>query len=611
MDESETYANMRFTGADSQSPSRTEPDVSYVELNVTALSAPRVRRDGDSLSSSASYPLALPIFSFHLSPIFLRSLYFLSPLSLSLPFFPLPLSPYLIPILSPHSLTPNSSSIAPIVHHCLLFSIHLSSFFSPVFTRSFNFFLFVFHPFSASLNILSLPALPSPLTARCRCPHSSFSSLLSHPPSLDAPAGLSSTYAEVNCPKDEPVIDEDEAPPIAAGPRKQTTNAQTGAHEQEPKQNIENRRYMKICLLCLFTSVLIAIVAGLSISVSHIRQSKCILDRNYDELNSTLQSKINEMEAKYKAVKETKAQICELLTSRREQTCPQDWIDNEDRCYLISRLENSYDGAREHCSKFDARLLEINSNVERDFVSSSFDSEYRYHWIENCGDGHTMDPPPALSATRTHRATVVKGNRDSSARSLHIYTQIFLKRSKVSVNTPWDRLQSNDNTPLHPIQSTPLSPPHPFIPSQPLCPNTYPILLLYSHPHSPPLLPLPPSELLFFPLGPALPISATHIYSPFPTLFTLCPSNPQLIPLLFFPLLHGPHFLPPLSGSLHQLSLQFRTHWPSVHQQRGKVCAHSPCLCLSWLHTYAPRNKAPSFMPSLHNSDPRVPATSS
>ncbi|XP_072131752.1 uncharacterized protein [Mobula birostris] len=224
---------------------------------------------------------------------------------------------------------------------------------------------------------------------------------------------------------------------------------------------------------------------------------------------------------------------------------------------------------------------------------------------------HTMDPPPALSATRTHRATVVKGNRDSSARSLHIYTQIFLKRSKVSVNTPWDRLQSNDNTPLHPIQSTPLSPPHPFIPSQPLCPNTYPILLLYSHPHSPPLLPLPPSELLFFPLGPALPISATHIYSPFPTLFTLCPSNPQLIPLLFFPLLHGPHFLPPLSGSLHQLSLQFCTHWPSVHQQRGKVCAHSPCLCLSWLHTYAPRNKAPSFMPSLHNSDPRVPATSS
>ncbi|XP_072131873.1 uncharacterized protein [Mobula birostris] len=387
MDESETYANMRFTGADSQSPSRTEPDVSYVELNVTALSAPRVRRDGDSLSSSASYPLALPIFSFHLSPIFLRSLCFLSPLSLSLPFFPLPLSPYLIPILSPHSLTPNSSSIAPIVHHCLLFSIHLSSFFSPVFTRSFNFFLFVFHPFSASLNILSLPALPSPLTARCRCPHSSFSSLLSHPPSLDAPAGLSSTYAEVNCPKDEPVIDEDEAPPIAAGSRKQTTNAQTGAHEQEPKQNIENRRYMKICLLCLFTSVLIAIVAGLSIYVSQIRQSKFTLDRNYDELNSTLQSKINEMEAKYKAVKETKAQICELLTSRREQTFSQDWFRHEDGCYFISRIERSYDEAKLHCENSDSILLEINSAEEQRLVKKAINDQRSSYWIGKCKSG--------------------------------------------------------------------------------------------------------------------------------------------------------------------------------------------------------------------------------
>ncbi|XP_072106837.1 uncharacterized protein [Mobula birostris] len=410
MDESETYANMRFTGADSQSPSRAEPDVSYVELNVTALSAPRVRRDG---------------------------------------------------------------------------------------------------------------------------------------------AGLSSTYAEVNCPKDEPVIDEDEAPPIAAGSRKQTTNAQTGAHEQEPKQNIENRRYMKICLLCLFTSVLIAIVAGLSIYVSQIRQSKFTVDRNYDELNSTLQSKINEIEAKYKAVNETKAQICELLTSRRGphkqeskenignrayhkicllclvtsilvaivaglsihvsrtrqslitsdrnyrrlweqhqemnrtqrqyqqrvrefnstlksrtsensrldlsqrnclnnisalnnnlstlensitvlnselselnqthtdlchecnrletkyrtitetkaqicqylnrrrgQTCPQFWQRNEDRCYFISSLEKSYDEAREYCSDLDARLLEINSKEEKDFVSSSIGYGHRIYWIGKCRDGN-------------------------------------------------------------------------------------------------------------------------------------------------------------------------------------------------------------------------------
>ncbi|XP_072132465.1 CD209 antigen-like protein 2 [Mobula birostris] len=251
MDESETYANMRFTGADSQSPSRAEPDVSYVELNVTALSAPRVRRDG---------------------------------------------------------------------------------------------------------------------------------------------AGLSSTYAEVNCPKDEPVIDEDEAPPIAAGSRKQTTNAQTGAHEQEPKQNIENRRYMKICLLCLFTSVLIAIVAGLSIYVSQIRQSKFTVDRNYDELNSTLQSKINEIEAKYKAVNETKAQICELLTSRRGQPCSDEWIPNKDRCYYVSTSETSFHEAMQECSNLDSRLLEIDSKLEANFVKNALRGRRDSYWIGSCEAGKMGSP---------------------------------------------------------------------------------------------------------------------------------------------------------------------------------------------------------------------------
>ncbi|XP_072131729.1 uncharacterized protein [Mobula birostris] len=257
MDESETYANMHFAGADSQSPSRAEPDVSYVELNVTALSAPRVRRDG---------------------------------------------------------------------------------------------------------------------------------------------AGLSCTYAEVNCPKDEPVIGEDEAPPIAAGSRKQTTNAQTGAHEQEPKQHIENRRYMKICLLCLFTSVLIAIVAGLSIYVSQIRQSMINLDRNCHELNSTLQFKISEisdlrqqftkMETKYKSVNGSMAQICELLTSRREQTCSKDWISNKDRCYYVSTFGRSFYSAMRECSNRDSRLLQINSTDEARFVSDNLVSRNSAYWIGQCEDGN-------------------------------------------------------------------------------------------------------------------------------------------------------------------------------------------------------------------------------
>ncbi|XP_072891102.1 uncharacterized protein [Hemitrygon akajei] len=209
MDESGTYANMRLRGSDPQAPSRAEPDVSYVELNVTALSAPRVRRDGGCLSS---------------------------------------------------------------------------------------------------------------------------------------------IYEDVNVPNDEPVIDEDQAPPVAAGPRELPTNAQTAAHEQQSKVKIGNEPFRQICLLCLVIGVFLVIVAGLSIHVSQIRQSKVTSDRNYHELNSTIQSKLSglnsnlsdlkrmhsdlrhqltEMETKYRSVNETKAQICELLTSRREQTCSQDWIRNE------------------------------------------------------------------------------------------------------------------------------------------------------------------------------------------------------------------------------------------------------------------------------------------
>ncbi|XP_072132467.1 uncharacterized protein [Mobula birostris] len=277
MDESETYANMRFTGADSQSPSRTEPDVSYVELNVTALSAPRVRRDG---------------------------------------------------------------------------------------------------------------------------------------------AGLSSTYAEVNCPKDEPVIDEDEAPPIAAGPRKQTTNAQTGPHQQEPEENDGNRSHRKICLICLVTLALIAIVAGLSIFVSQIRQSQITSDKKYQllweqysemnrtqtqyrqqvhELNltnydclrnlSVLKNNLSVFETKLRTFKWTKDEFCQFLTSSREQTCSKDWISNKDRCYYVSTFGTSFYSAVRECSNRDSRLLEIISRDEARFVSDKLVSRSRAYWIGKCEGG--------------------------------------------------------------------------------------------------------------------------------------------------------------------------------------------------------------------------------
>ncbi|XP_072891062.1 C-type lectin domain family 7 member A-like [Hemitrygon akajei] len=68
-----------------------------------------------------------------------------------------------------------------------------------------------------------------------------------------------------------------------------------------------------------------------------------------------------------------------------ETTCPYNWIKKKDRCYFISEILKSYDGAMGHCSEHDSRLLEIDSDEEKKFVSSVV---YRYvsYWIGKCAD---------------------------------------------------------------------------------------------------------------------------------------------------------------------------------------------------------------------------------
>ncbi|XP_059814584.1 C-type lectin domain family 4 member A-like [Hypanus sabinus] len=177
--------------------------------------------------------------------------------------------------------------------------------------------------------------------------------------------GLNSTYSELNFRKEELRIDEREDPPLASGSSGLSATAHTAAQERESKVKNGNRPYRMICLLCLVTSALIVTVTGLSIHVSQIRHQ------------------VTEMETKYRSINETKAQICELLTSRRETTCPQEWIKNEDRCYFMSTFGTSYDGARHNCSELDTRLLEINSNKEKKFVSNAVD-RYVTYWIGKC-----------------------------------------------------------------------------------------------------------------------------------------------------------------------------------------------------------------------------------
>ncbi|XP_059817379.1 oxidized low-density lipoprotein receptor 1-like [Hypanus sabinus] len=174
--------------------------------------------------------------------------------------------------------------------------------------------------------------------------------------------GLTATYAELNFSKDETLIAESEDHRNASRPGEQPITAQT---------------------------------------VSQIHQSKVTSDRNYHKLKSTLQSKLSafncnrsilrnqftEMETKYRSVNETKAQICELLTIRREQTFSQEWIRNEDGCYFISTFKYYYKEAKEYCLSTDSKLLEINSAEEEIFISKAVHDQGISYWIGKCKDG--------------------------------------------------------------------------------------------------------------------------------------------------------------------------------------------------------------------------------
>ncbi|XP_072890949.1 uncharacterized protein [Hemitrygon akajei] len=198
-----------------------------------------------------------------------------------------------------------------------------------------------------------------------------------HFKSLSAPQvrtngdGLISTYSELNFRRDDPLIDEEDNAHITSGPGGMPTTAQTAAQERKSKVKIGNRRYRLICLLCLVTSALIVIVVGLSIHRIH----------------NNFRHQFTELEAKYRSVNETKAQICELLTSRREQTCSKNCVTNTDRRYYVSKFTTSFYRARKECSNRNFSLVEVNS---RDEVSFVFDSLVRWnvtYWVGKCANG--------------------------------------------------------------------------------------------------------------------------------------------------------------------------------------------------------------------------------
>ncbi|XP_072891439.1 oxidized low-density lipoprotein receptor 1-like [Hemitrygon akajei] len=169
---------------------------------------------------------------------------------------------------------------------------------------------------------------------------------------LDARGADVAVQESGNLPKDEH--------PIASGAAEMSVTAQAGLHKQEPNENIGNRP-----------------------DVSLIRQSEETCHRNNQ---AELRHQFTEMETKYRSVNETKAQICEFLTSRREQTCSENWVTNKDRCYYVSKSVTSFYKANQECSNGDSRLLEINSRDEATFVSDKLVNRSRAYWIGKCED---------------------------------------------------------------------------------------------------------------------------------------------------------------------------------------------------------------------------------
>ncbi|XP_072891385.1 uncharacterized protein [Hemitrygon akajei] len=233
--------------------------------------------------------------------------------------------------------------------------------------------------------------------------------------------GLTSPYSELNIRKDEPLIDEDENPPIASGPGGLPTTPQTAAQERKSKVKIGNRRHRLICLLCLVTSALIVIVVGLSIHISQIPQSQFTSDRNYHELNSTLQSKLSalnsnlsdlkrmhsdlrhqftEMETKYRSVNETKAQISvHLEFAGVGLTVYSSRVSSDNgRFQLRDAVSPEQDGRRQDLRECEVRengpRVSFQRNVKPNLLYTVNDRKSTctrckaYRWTYNCSDGH-------------------------------------------------------------------------------------------------------------------------------------------------------------------------------------------------------------------------------
>ncbi|XP_059814632.1 C-type lectin domain family 10 member A-like isoform X3 [Hypanus sabinus] len=167
------------------------------------------------------------------------------------------------------------------------------------------------------------------------------------------------------------------------------TQRQCQQHVHELNTTLESRT-SENSLLDISQRTCLNSLFAMNNNLTILENNISVLNSDLSELNRThndLRYQFNQLEMKYRNINENKAQICQYLIRRTvaEQTCPQIWIKNEDRCYFISKIANTYDGARQHCSELDSGLLEINSNKEKNFVSNAVYQSVPY-WIGKCAN---------------------------------------------------------------------------------------------------------------------------------------------------------------------------------------------------------------------------------
>ncbi|XP_072893344.1 uncharacterized protein [Hemitrygon akajei] len=143
--------------------------------------------------------------------------------------------------------------------------------------------------------------------------------------------------------------------PFLRGPGGLSTTAQTGEQKQEPKQNIGNRPDRKICLLCLVTFAVVAIVAGLSIHVSQTRQSLITSERNSRRLWEQHQE-MNRTQRQYQQ------RVHDLNSTLDSRTSENTRLDLSQRNCLnnLSAMNNSLTILENNNSVLNSDLSELN-----------------------------------------------------------------------------------------------------------------------------------------------------------------------------------------------------------------------------------------------------------